>query len=80
MFVQQRDRGQRRHVAGTDHDGVRLGAAVVARPLPDLHSCRAVVHGRIHVEELERRLLPRYDHVHVVAAPAQPNDLGSKGD
>ncbi len=70
MRAQQRDGGERlqsRDVAGAGHDHVGI-AVVVARPVPDAGANGAVARGRLDIEPLPFRLLPRHDQVDVVAA------------
>src|SRR5437879_10833128 len=65
------DRGQRlkgRNVSSASHYYIRLNSLIVAGPLPDTNSFRAMLHGRIHVEILQRGLLTGDDDVNVMAA------------
>ena len=64
----RRERLERRRVAGAAEDDVRLAALVVRRPVPDPEPPRAVQDRIVDREEVERGLLARHDHVHVVAA------------
>jgi len=62
------ERLQRRDVAAARKHDVGLGAGVVRGPLPDPDPARAVDDRVVHREVVQRRLLARDDHVHVVAA------------
>ena len=66
--LHRRKRFQGGDVSGAAHHHVGIAALVVARPFPNADPGRAVFDGRVHIEILERRLLPRHDHVDVVAA------------
>src|SRR6478752_1248245 len=71
MLAQDRHRGERferRYVAATGHDDVRLDVPIVAGPLPDADALRAVLDGLVHRQPLRCGMLPGYDHVDVVAA------------
>ena len=71
MLVEQVHRGgglERRHVAGAGHHDVGVAALVVARPVPDPDSPRAVGDRLVHAEIVERRLLPGNHDVDVLAA------------
>ncbi len=61
------ERLERRHVACTGEHDVRLAALVVRRPVPDPDPARAVDDRVVDRQVVERRLLPRDDHVDVVA-------------
>ena len=71
VLAQQVDgsqRFQRRDVAAAGHDDVGFAAFVVARPIPDADSGRAMLDRRIHIQILQRGLLAGDDHVHVIPA------------
>ena len=59
---------ERRDVAGAREHDVRRAAAVVRGPLPDAQATGAMHDRVVHGEVVQRRLLPRDDHVHVVPA------------
>ncbi len=59
---------QRRRVAATRHHHVRLGALVVAGPLPDADPFRAMHDRGVHGQPLRQRVLARHDDVDVVPA------------
>src|SRR5919106_5898062 len=57
------------HIAGTSHHHLRFLILIIASPSPDADSGSCVLNGCIHVEILQRWLLPRNDDIHVVATP-----------
>ena len=59
---------ERRHVARRGHDQIRLGAFIVARPLPDADPGSAVPYGGVHPQPLRRRVFTRNDDVDVLPA------------
>jgi isoamylase len=72
MLAQEIDSGQsfqRGDVTGTSHNGVRLGALIVAGPVPNPDAGGAVTDGRGHVQPLQSRLFAGDDDVDIVAAP-----------
>ncbi len=62
------ERFQRRHVAATGHDYVRLAALVVRGPFPNAETFRAMLDRLLHGQPLRGRLLARDHHVDIVAA------------
>jgi hypothetical protein len=70
VLAQQRGRGERLErwdfARAGEHD-VRLVAVLVGRPVPNPDAARAVGDGVVDREVVQRGLLARHDHVHVVA-------------
>src|SRR4051794_27691069 len=59
---------ERWHISGTRHYHVRLALVIVAGPFPNTDPGGGVLNGLIHVEVLQRRLLPGNDDVYVITA------------
>ena len=71
MFTKNGDGGQnleRRRVSATGHYHIRLGALVVARPLPDADAFGAMHDCRFHREPLRQRVFARNHDVDIVPA------------
>lgn len=71
VLAQQFDGGQRLqggHVSAAGEHHVRLGAAVVAGPLPDAQATAGVLDRLGHRQPVRRRLLTGHHHVDVVPA------------
>ena len=71
MLTHDRDgseRLQRRHVATAGHHHIRCLALIVACPLPDADTLRAVLDGGVHRQPLRRRMFSRDHDIDVVAA------------
>src|SRR6476661_6044103 len=71
VLAEERGRGERlerRDVAAAREDDVGIVVAVGRRPLPDAEAAGAVHDRVVHREVVERRLLARDDHVHIVTA------------
>jgi len=59
---------QRGRVSATGHHHVRLGALVVAGPLPDADTFRTMNDSRFHGQPLGQRVFPRNYNVYIVPA------------
>ena len=59
---------QRGRVAAAGHHHVRLGALVVAGPLPDADAFRAMHHGGVHGQPLRKGVFAGDDDVDVMPA------------
>ena len=71
MFAKNGNGGQnlqRRRVAAAGHHHVRLGALVVAGPLPDADAFRAMHDGGIHGQPLRQGMFAGHHHVDVMPA------------
>jgi len=55
-------------VAAAGHHHVRLGVLIVAGPLPDADSFRAMDDGGIHCQPLRKSVFAGHDHVDIIAA------------
>ena len=70
-FSEESDGGERfvgRYIAARCHDNIWIGTLVIAGPVPYPEAFRAVLHGFVHVEELEMVLLVCDDDVDIVGA------------
>src|SRR5215469_7878166 len=71
LWPQKRNRSQSllsRNIAGRGDDHVRFAGFVVAGPIPDPDSLRAVGDGGAHIQILQVFLLVADDHVHIILA------------
>src|SRR6516162_240629 len=71
VLPEQSRRGERLHrwdIAATRHDYIGLNALVVAGPVPNSRSLRAVLNRRFHIKVLKMHLLVRNDDIDVVDA------------